>query len=70
MEEDKQSIMATLKDYATAYCAKDIDALMHVFVDGEGISLIGTGGDELCGGREAVKAVCSWCGALQNDRRG
>ncbi len=57
MEEEKQSIMATLEDYAAAYCAKDIDALMHVFADGEDISLIGTGGDELCGGREAVKKV-------------
>jgi ketosteroid isomerase-like protein len=57
MMEEKQSIMATLEHYAAAYCAKDIDALMHVFVDGEDISLIGTGGDELCGGREAVKNV-------------
>lgn len=57
MEEEKRSIMATLEDYATAYCAKDIDALMNVFVDGEGISLIGSGGDELCAGREAVKNV-------------
>ena len=59
MEEEKKSIMATLEDYATAYCAKDIDALMQVFADGEDISLIGTGGDELCGGREAVKKVFS-----------
>jgi len=57
MMDEEQSIMATLEDYATAYCAKDIDALMNVFVDGEGISLIGTGGDELCGDREAVKNV-------------
>ncbi|MCP3687471.1 MAG: nuclear transport factor 2 family protein [Gammaproteobacteria bacterium] len=55
--DEEQSIMATLEDYATAYCAKDIDALMNVFVDGESISLIGTGGDELCGDREAVKNV-------------
>lgn len=55
--EDEQLIMAILDDYAAAYCMKDIDALMHVFVDGEGISLIGTGGDELCGGREAVTNV-------------
>ena len=57
MKEENQSIMATLEDNATAYCAKDIDALLHVFVDGDDISLIGTGGDELCGGREAVKKV-------------
>ena len=54
---DKEAIMATLEDYAAAYCAKDIDALMKVFVDGDGISLIGTGGDELCGGRVAVREV-------------
>ena len=56
MEEEKL-IMATLEDYATAYCTKDIEALMHVFVDSEEISLIGTGADELCGGRESVKEV-------------
>ena len=44
MEEEKL-IMATLEDYATAYCTKDIEALMHVFVDSEEISLIGTGAD-------------------------
>ena len=55
METD--SIKATLEDYASAYCNKDIDALMRVFVDSEDISLIGTGGDELCGGREAVRKV-------------
>ena len=54
---EQEAIMETLEDYSTAYCAKDIDALMSVFDDGENISLIGTGGDELCGGREAVKEV-------------
>lgn len=39
----KEAIMATLEDYATAYCAKEIDALMSVFTDGEGISVIGNG---------------------------
>ena len=56
MQEEKQ-VMETLEDYATAYCAKDIDALMNVFDRGENISLIGTGGDELCAGRDAVRAV-------------
>lgn len=51
------NIMATLDDYANAYCAKDIDALMSVFDGGESISLIGTGADELCSGREALGAV-------------
>jgi ketosteroid isomerase-like protein len=54
---ERKAIMATLEDYASAYCNKDIDALMRVFVDGDEISLIGTGGDELCGGREAVEKV-------------
>ncbi len=54
---DNQAIMATLEDYAFAYCKKDIDALMRVFIDGDDISLIGTGSDEHCGGREAVKKV-------------
>lgn len=54
---EQEAIMLTLEDYSTAYCAKDIEALMKVFDDGENISLIGTGGDELCGGREAVKEV-------------
>ena len=52
-----EAIMVTLEDYSTAYCAKDIDALMNVFCEGENISLIGTGGDELCAGREAVKKI-------------
>jgi ketosteroid isomerase-like protein len=54
---EQDAIMATLEDYSMAYCAKDIDALMNVFDDGENISLIGTGGDELCGGSEAVIKV-------------
>lgn len=54
---ENEAIMATIEDYAIAYCKKDIDALMRVFIDGDDISLIGTGSDELCGGREAVKKV-------------
>ena len=54
---EKEAIMATLENYASAYCEKDIDALMKVFVDSDEISLIGTGGDELCGGRDAVTKV-------------
>ncbi|MEM7461487.1 MAG: nuclear transport factor 2 family protein [Pseudomonadota bacterium] len=49
--------MATLNEYAEAYCAKDLDRLMTIFVDGEDISLIGTGADELSSGRSAVAAV-------------
>jgi uncharacterized protein (TIGR02246 family) len=54
---EREAVMSTLEDYSAAYRAKDIDALMNVFDDGENISLIGTGGDELCGGRESVKDV-------------
>ncbi len=52
---DEQAIGETLENYANAYCAKDIDSLMSVFVDSERISVIGTGADELCEGRDAVK---------------
>ena len=31
---EQEAIMETLEDYSTAYCAKDIDALMSVFDDG------------------------------------
>lgn len=48
-------IAATLEDYATAYCAKDIDALMLVFDASDEISVIGTGVDELCCGTQSVK---------------
>ena len=48
-------ILATLDDYAGAYCAKDIDSLMHVFDNSDNISVIGTGADEICVGRDAVR---------------
>jgi len=54
---DEETVLATLEDYADAYCAKDIDRLMAVFDDGEDISLIGTGSDELCSGQSEIKAV-------------
>lgn len=50
-------IMATLEEYASAYCAKDLDRLMAIFVEGDNISLIGTGTDELCSGRDAVACI-------------
>lgn len=53
----EELVKSTLEDYAAAYCAKDLDALMHVFEDSDDISIIGTGADELCAGREQVKAV-------------
>lgn len=54
---DQDDIMATLEEYASAYCAKDLHRLMAIFVDSEDISLIGTGSDELCAGREAVAGI-------------
>lgn len=54
---DKDDVLATLDEYARAYCAKDLDGLMGIFVAGENISLIGTGADELCSGRQAVAVV-------------
>jgi len=54
---DEQEIRSTLEDYAIAYCAKDIDALMHVFEDSDDISVIGTGADELCVGRGSIKEL-------------
>ncbi|MFQ5448724.1 MAG: nuclear transport factor 2 family protein [Saprospiraceae bacterium] len=51
----KDSITSTLEDYARAYCAKDIDAIMHIFDDTDNISVIGTGADELCVGRKEIR---------------
>lgn len=48
-------VLATLDEYAEAYCAKDVDRLMALFDDGDDISVIGTGQDELCTGRSAVR---------------
>ena len=53
----KEAIYSTLEDYAEAYCAKVIDALMRVFDDSDNISVIGAGADELCVGRTAVKEL-------------
>ncbi len=49
--------LATLNNYADAYCAKDIEALMRVFDVNGHISVIGTGEDELCSGAESVKQL-------------
>jgi len=54
---EEQEIKLTLEDYAKAYCAKDIDSLMHVFEDSDNISVIGTGADELCSGNSAVREL-------------
>ena len=54
-KEYTKQIKSTLNNYAKAYSDKDIDALMSVFDDSDNISVIGTGSDELCVGREEVR---------------
>jgi uncharacterized protein (TIGR02246 family) len=50
-------ILATLEEYASAYCAKDLNRLMTLFDEGDDISIIGTGADELCSGRAAIREL-------------
>ncbi len=50
-----KAIQLTLENYAEAYSSKNIDALMNVFDNSDNISVIGTGSDELCVGRDQVK---------------
>lgn len=54
---DREAVLATLDEYADAYCTKDIKRLMAVFDDGDDITLIGTGADEFCTTRSAVENV-------------
>ncbi len=53
----KESIVSTLDDYAKAYCEKNIQAIMSIFEDSDNISVIGTGEDETCVGREEIQAL-------------
>ena len=55
--DDQTTVLTTLDEYADAYCAKDIDGLMSLFDDKDDISVIGTGADELCAGRAAVREL-------------
>jgi len=59
MMTDDERVLATLDEYADAYCAKDLDRLMAIFIAGDDVSLIGTGGDELCSGKDAIVSVFS-----------
>ncbi len=54
---DKQLILETLEEYADAYCLKEVDRLMAIFIDSEDISVIGTGETELCAGQEAIRSL-------------
>lgn len=51
----ERDLLATLDEYADAYCAKDIDRLMRLFDEGDDVSVIGTGEDELCSGRAEIR---------------
>lgn len=51
----ERDLLATLDEYADAYCAKDIDRLMRLFDEGDDVSVIGTGEDELCSGRAEIQ---------------
>ena len=54
---DEQAILETLEEYAAAYCTKDIERQMAIFDDGDDISVIGTGTDELCAGRADIQTL-------------
>ncbi len=54
---EAKPVFQTLEEYSSAYCSKDLNRLMDIFVDGDEISLIGTGADELCSGRSEVASV-------------
>ncbi len=49
------AVLATLDEYADAYCSKDTDRLMAIFDPGDDITVIGTGNDELCTGQQQVR---------------
>jgi len=53
----QDEILATFEDYARTYCVKDIDGLMAVFDDQDGITAIGTGADELCANRADIRQL-------------
>lgn len=52
-----EAVLTTLDDYANAYCARDIEAMMAVFDNSDEISVIGTGMEELCSGRSEVRRL-------------
>ena len=57
MADEDAEIRETLEEYARAYCSKDLERLMDIFVPSDEISLIGTGADELCAGKDEVAAI-------------
>ena len=54
---ERDAILATLDEYADAYCAKDMNRLMQLFDQSNDISIIGTGKDELCSGPSDIRKL-------------
>jgi ketosteroid isomerase-like protein len=57
MKNDIEAIEQTLVDYASAYAASDIEAMMGLFSVFHTLGGIGTGGDEYLFGHEATRAL-------------
>ena len=55
--QSEQEILNSFEEYAAAYCDKDLPRLMALFDRETNVSVIGTGADELCGTRPAIKAL-------------
>jgi ketosteroid isomerase-like protein len=53
----RDDILATLDAYAEHYCAKDLDGLLSLFVEGDDITVIGTAADERCVGRAEIEQL-------------
>ena len=54
---DTPSVIATLDEYAAAYCAKVVERLMTLFSPDHPITVIGTGADKLCAGQDEIRAL-------------
>ncbi len=54
---ERDAILATLEEYAAAYCCKDVDRMMRLFDQVNDISVIGTGQDELCSGPTDIRRL-------------
>lgn len=53
--EVESAVREILDRFATAYAAKDVEAVMRLFVPGDDVQLVGTGADEIRLGRDAVR---------------
>lgn len=57
MTTEIEAIEQTLRDYAAAYAAADLDAMMGLFTTANTLGGIGTGEDEYLFGHEATRAL-------------